>query len=235
MRLTQRLSFILLALLSINIYAQDPKPPSSEPEVKKEYYEDGSLKAERTYLQDQLHGLSMDYYETGEVKSKSIYAKSRLIFQNNFRRSGQLEYELKYDPENDLSGSKVETQIEYYPTGELHNKRILVNGKREGLEEEYYRNGQKKAQRNYKDGKKHGNAKGYHSNGNLQGDWEFVDGAPVAATIYYWSGEKWLVYNFVDGKLNGVTKEYDKSGEMIAKRIYKDDQLIERKRVISWW
>lgn len=225
---------LLLFLLTVTAiaYSQPPElpvPPAHE--IKKEYYEGGILHFEKSYLDDQLDGPYREYYETSEVKSEKTYDKGKLSFQRDYRANGQLEYEMKYDSKS----NKLETQIEYYSTGELHNERVLLNGKREGLEVEYYQNGQKKAERNYKGGKKHGNAKGYYNNGNLQGDWEFEEGLPIAATIYYRTGEKWLVHHFDNGKLNGVTKEYDKNGNLMAERIYQNDQLVERKRKTSWW
>lgn len=223
---------LTITLTSISVQSQPPLLPSPpQKDLKTEHYESGAIHFEYTYVEGQLDGLTREYYETGEVKSEKNYEKGKLVFQRDFRNNGQLEYEMKYDSK----ANKNETQIEYYPSGELHNQRTLVNGKREGLEIEYYQNGQKKAERNYKNGKKDGNAKGYYNNGNLQGDWEFKEGSPVAATIYYRSGEKWLVHKFTDGKLNGITKEYDKDGKLIAERIYKNDQLLERRRVTSWW
>jgi antitoxin component YwqK of YwqJK toxin-antitoxin module len=59
----------------------------------------------------------------------------------------------------------------------------------------------------------------------------------VSATIYYSTGEKWLVHKEFDknGRLNGVSREYSKDGNLIAKRYYENDELIQRKRVKSWW
>lgn len=223
-----KLTWLILILLSFSAYTQQ----ELKREIKKEFYETGALRSEQSYLGDQLDGTSIEYYESGQIKGKKIYEHGKLISESDFKARGDLVYEMKYD----IKGNKVETLIGYYPTGELHTVRTLVNGKQEGSEVEYYRlDMQKKAERNYRNGKKHGQAKGYHSNGNLQGDWEFIDGQPIAATIYYRTGEKWLIHHFEDGKLNGVTEEYDKGGHLIAERVYKDDKLIERRRVRKGW
>lgn len=196
------------------------------------YYESGALHFKYSYLNGELHGTTPEYYETGELKAEHVYQNGQLISKKEYRRNGALEYEMKYE-----EGHKTETQIEYYQTGQLFRQRSFLDGNRHGLEIEFYRNGQKKAERNYKYGKKEGSAKGYHSNGKLQGDWIFRNDEPISATIYYSTGEKWLVHTQFDkdGRLNGVSKEYDKGGNLIAKRYYKDDQLIQRKRVDSWW
>lgn len=196
------------------------------------YYESGALHFKYSYLNGELHGTTQEYYETGELKAEHVYQNGQLISKKEYRRNGALEYEMKYE-----EGHKTETQIEYYQTGPLFRQRSFLDGNRHGLEIEFYRNGQKKAERNYKYGKKEGSAKGYHSNGKLQGDWIFRNDEPISATIYYSTGEKWLVHTQFDkdGRLNGVSKEYDKGGNLIAKRYYKDDQLIQRKRVDSWW
>lgn len=174
-----------------------------------------------------------EYYKTGELKAEHTYELGKLVAQKKFRRNGNLEYEMKYNAE----GDKIETQIEYYSTGEVFRQRNLINGKREGLEIEYYSNGQKKAERNYKNGKKEGSAKGYHINGNVQGEWIFENGEPVRATLFYSTGEKWLLHTDFDekGMLNGVSKEYNKKGKIMALRYYKNNNMIEREPFISSW
>ena len=225
----QAMKIVLLTLLLLIAPTTDLLAQAKESAT---YYESGALHFEYSYLNGELHGTTREYYETGELKAEHVYQNGQLISKKEYHRNGDLEYEMKYE-----DGHKIETQIEYYQTGQLFRQRSFLDGNRHGLEIEFYRNGQKKAERNYKYGKKEGSAKGYHSNGKLQGDWIFKNDEPVSATIYYNTGEKWLVHTQFDkdGRLNGVSKEYDKAGNLIAKRYYKDDQLIQRKRVDSWW
>jgi len=216
---------VLAIMLAISMTAQ---PQEDETE---KYYESGALQFHYSYRKGKLHGITKEHYETSELRAEYNYKAGQLIAKKEFRRNGDLEYELKYE-----DGNKYETQIEYYATGELFRQRTLVNGKREGLEIEFYRNGQKKAERNYVTGKKEGSAKGYHINGNLQGDWKFKNGEPESATLYYSTGEKWLVHKDFDqkGHLNGSSKEYDKKGSLMALRYYEDDEMVKRRRLNRW-
>jgi antitoxin component YwqK of YwqJK toxin-antitoxin module len=210
-----------------------PEPDKDQlDDESKEYYDNGALHFEYSYLDGQLHGTTKEYYETGEPKAEIVYDRGKQVSARYFLRNGKLERETRY-----VGGKKNETQMEYYTTGELFRERKFINGKLEGLEKEYYQNGKLKAERNYINGKKEGSAKGYHKNGNLQGDWIFQGGAPVSATIYYRTGELWLEHSAFDasGRLNGISLEYDKQGSLIAERYYVDDQLVKRKRKLDWF
>ena len=213
---------VILVVLSVTVQLQ--------PTEKK--YESGALQFQYNYRNGKLHGIIKEFYETGELKSEQDYKMGRIIGKRNFRRNGDLEYELRYD-----GTRKLETQIEYYTTGERFRQRELVNGKREGLELEFYRDGNKKAERNYINGKKEGSAIGYHINGRVQGDWVFENGEPVFATIFYSTGEKWLIHSDFDdkGMLNGTSNEYDKAGNLMAIRYYEDNEMVKRTRVSNWW
>ena len=219
-----KLVLLAITLVVLSVAAQ------SQPPVKK--YDGGTVQFEYSYRSGKLHGTTKEYYETGELKAEHDYKMGRLIGKREFRRNGDLEYELRYE-----NGQKVETKIRYYATGERFRQWVLVNGKREGIELDFYRDGQKKAERNYINGKKEGSAKGFHINGRVQGDWLFENGEPSAATIFYSTGEQWLVHtDFNDkGMLNGTSKEYDKAGNLMAIRYYKDNEMIKRTRVSRWW
>ncbi len=204
-------------------------------EETNEYYENGALQFSYSYRNGSLHGITKEYYETSELKAELDYRSGKLIAKREFRRNGDLKYELKYE-----GGNKIETELTYYPTGELFRQRTFVNGRIEGLEIDYYRTGQKKAERNYVNGKRDGSAKGFHINGNVQGDWIFESGEPVFATLFYSSGEKWLIYSHFDekGRLDGASKEYDKKGNLMAIRYYVKNEMVKRRRIspwLQWW
>ncbi|MDM8557258.1 toxin-antitoxin system YwqK family antitoxin [Candidatus Parabeggiatoa sp. HSG14] len=221
-------SFIKIVCLAIMLFLSI----TAQSQETRTFYESGTVHFEYRYLNNQLHGTTKEYHESGEIKAELIYKASKLIAKKEFRRNGDIEYVLKYE-----DGKKVETQLEYYSSGELFRQRILVNGKRDGLEIEFYRNGKKKAERNYQNGKKEGSAKGYYVHGKLQGDWIFKNGEPSFATLYYSTGEKWLIHSDFDkdGLLNGVSKEFDKKGNLKAIRYYQDNEMVKRRRVDPWF
>jgi len=166
-------------------------------------------------------------YENGETKSISEYVDGKLVVQKKYSLKGLLTYELRFDEE----GNKYEIQRSYYDDERPLKIRPLKNNLTHGLEKEYYRNGHLRAIRHYIAGKKEGVAQGFYENGRLQGDWLFEAGEPISAEIHYMTGGVHLKHRFENGKKNGLTKEYDKNGKLMAKRYYKNDKMIKRKRV----
>lgn len=229
MRYLKFLAFVLL-MFSGAVFAADGDKNIT-------YYESGAIQFEYNYLNGKLNGVSREYYDSGdaklkgELRSELTYRDGKLEAKKEYLRNGKLANDLRI-----ADGKRFETQLEYYSGLDvLFRERHLVDGKRHGLEQEYYQDGKTlKAERNYVDGKKQGKSKGFHSNGNLQGDWDFEDGLPVKSVIFYRSGEKWLEHShFLDGRLNGISKEYDKKGHLIAYRLYEDDRMVKRDRVMG--
>ncbi|WP_062152090.1 toxin-antitoxin system YwqK family antitoxin [Beggiatoa leptomitoformis] len=227
MRFMKVLLFPLLLGIAPVAYSEPTLPAVGYPE--KEYYENGVVHFEYSYLNEKFHGQVREFYETGEKKGEFNFKEGNLVSSKEFLKDGKLEREIKI-----VGGNRQETQIQYYQTGEKLRERTLLNNKLNGQETEYYQNGQLKATRSYRNDKRDGYAKGYHNNGKLQGDWEFVDGEPVSALIYYRSGELWMKHHFENGKLNGITEEYDKDGKLVAERYYEDDRLVKRQRVTGF-
>lgn len=215
----QKLIWLVLLLSMVSISA-----PAKE---VKEYYESGELKEEKNIENGAPHGPARVFYKSGSLKEEATYDRGKLLSKKSFRPDGKDEYSMYYDER----GRKVETETKFYASGKKFRENTLINGKLEGWEKEYYPNGKLRAERHYVAGKKEGEARGYYQNGNVQGDWYFKNGVPSAATIFYPTGEKHLVHKFKDGRIHGETKEYDKKGEVMAIRMYKDDRMVERRRV----
>lgn len=168
-----------------------------------------------------------EVYDNGEIKSLSRYEDNKLVEQKKYTLDGLLSYELHYDADD----NKYEVKYFYYDDNQLRKVRPLKNNLTHGLEKEFYQNGNLRAKRQYIDGKKEGVAQGFYENGRLQGDWRFEAGQPISAEIHYMTGGVHLKHRFEDGKKNGLTLEYNKEGKLIAKRYYKNDKMIKRKRV----
>ena len=105
--------------------------------IKKEYYENGQLKKEMSYVNDKEHGI-LKYYENGQVK-----------------------YECPY-----VLGNKHGTVKWYYITGELQYECPYDNDKEHGIYKEYYENGQLKEESRYVLGELI-DTSNYDENGNL--------------------------------------------------------------------
>ena len=98
----------------------------------------------------------------------------------------------------------------YYENGNLFQRTIFIEGKREGLEEVFHENGQLWFKGNFKDGKREdGIQEQFHENGNLSRRTTYRDGKPNGPTeMFYPNGELMKRGNFVDGKIENPEEWY---------------------------
>lgn len=66
-------------------------------QIVKRYYDNGRIKAECSYKNEKLEGLSVHYYESGQVKLKENYRDGLLEgLSIGFYKTGRVEYEVYY-------------------------------------------------------------------------------------------------------------------------------------------
>ena len=76
-----------LIILCLFIFA----PTVGFTEVRKEYYENGALKAEITFKKDKFEGPGKLYYENGALKQEYTYKKGKLEeLVKNYDENGEL-------------------------------------------------------------------------------------------------------------------------------------------------
>ena len=76
----------ILIILCLFIFA----PTVGFTEVRKEYYENGALKAEITFKKDKAEGPAKEYYESGKLKNSGTYKKGELINVKRYNEQGKL-------------------------------------------------------------------------------------------------------------------------------------------------
>jgi len=133
--------------------------------VKYEYYENGAIYVEATYIQDTiLDGPYKVYYKSGSIQQEGNYnlgnkhGKAISYFEN-----GKLRKITNYK-----DGKAHGDHIEYYENGILESKSIFENGIANGDMVEYYENGKVKQEGFFKDGKQTGDYITYYIEGSVK-------------------------------------------------------------------
>ena len=158
-----------------------------------EYYENGQIKSETGYSENEKHGRYSIWYESGQIKEKG---KNRFDapygFYEEWLEDGQKREEGTWaeDGENLIQNrwNKNGNSIIKNGAGRIQgkNKEGLVLWEKEYIggrlefdqnnEHEYYDNGQVKSETGYFEGKKHGLYKNWFENGQLKKQGKYQNG-----------------------------------------------------------
>ena len=179
----------------------------------KDYYESGSVKKTRNYLNDSLcywtyyfengkktkEGLAKNhqkdgiweyYYESGETKIKGKYWQGKKdSIWHHFYEGGNKKGIGYYE-----KGSG--TYTEYYINGKVKEQGPVVNDVNEGIWRSFYESGKLKA-------------KGYESNGTQHGQWSY----------FYENDSLSSQGNYINGKKTGDWKFFHENGVMSSEGI----------------
>ncbi|MFC1703800.1 toxin-antitoxin system YwqK family antitoxin [Candidatus Omnitrophota bacterium] len=122
-------------------------------EVKREYYDNGTLLSETNYRGEKKHGISKTYYENGALKSQGLYRNDKRhgVF-SYFAEDGTLLTQFKYKSGAFIGGRDYYTsgvvKAETYPGKSI--KSFYESGAL--MSEVVYKNGVPVVQRNYQEG-----------------------------------------------------------------------------------
>lgn len=113
-----------------------------------QYFENGAIMEESTYLKDILHGERKIYYENGELQILEKYKNGNFdgLYQAYYN-TGQVELEGKY-----INGSMNGLWTRFYETGEKMEVVAFEENEENGPFTEYHANGQLKAKGAYQNG-----------------------------------------------------------------------------------
>ena len=205
---------------------------------KREYYEEGEIKAITPFKNSLAEGTYISYYQNGNIKVKNTYKNG------NEEGEGLFYYEnAKLEEKYFMKNGKLDGEaIAYFEDGKIRNKSIFKDGVK--LEEEAYKddeirkntfkNGEIVQQDIYSKNKKlkakkffleNGKTKiiSYYENGNKQEEVfvinELFDGE---AFTYYPSGKIENKSFFKNGKREGESLTYYENGKLKKKILYKN-------------
>jgi antitoxin component YwqK of YwqJK toxin-antitoxin module len=211
--------------------------------VWKEFYPNGFLKNECTYLDGKRNGYLKEYNGKGELQNTTKYVDDKII--ENAPELARLDLKTIYYPDGSIKSTGTykygipEGAIrEFSEDGKIASAKIYKDGilagegiydeanKEQGPWKEYHPNGQLKAQGEYKDGRRIGEwlfsypngkqeQKGkYDKKGKAQGIWKW----------FYESGNLLREENYLNDIQDGMMTEYSDSGKVITKGQYIDGQ-----------
>lgn len=190
-------------------YMVDGKPEG----YWKTYYPDGRLKSEGNRQNFELDSLWIFYNEEGEKVTEITYRHGKKDGPYRAYKNGVL-YE-KSEFEKDI---KIGESLFYYPTGELHKRIQLEDGKEHGEAFEYDREGRIITLMAYKEGflRRADKVNRFDNQGKRRGPWvSFHPNGVLATEGYYMNDLK-----------NGIFKTFDKRGDLVSLEKYREGELV---------
>jgi len=179
---------------------------------KKEYYQDGKLKAEGALVSGQKKGLWKYYYPNQVLSAEEFYKEDLL---DGKRKTFDFEGKLQ-TLENWVDGVEEDSSFSYYPNGIVHRKGAYRNGLYEGVWYTYYENGKLKNQGSYKQGNPEGFWMFWNEKGIKTHEGNFLNGKESGPWKIYNSKKGFLEFEgeYKDGKRVKTWKEFDSKGKI---------------------
>jgi antitoxin component YwqK of YwqJK toxin-antitoxin module len=163
----------------------------------KEYYENGNLKANITYVSGYEHGIAKFYSEKGLIIEKTNYYR------------------------NKTHG----TVKKYFKNGNPHLILSADLGIIKGPFLEFYQDGGIRSISFLRGKNINGPAYQFNSQGELIGELTYVDGKREgSATSYDQLGGK-TIFLYANDKMNGTAKKYDSNDKLIEKQVFENNIL----------
>ena len=186
---------------------------------KREYYEEGEIKAITPFKNSLAEGTYISYYPNGNMEEKYTYINGEENGEGfSYYENGKLEE--KYFMKN---GKLDGEAFAYYPSGKLEVKDFFKNGKKEGESIFYHENGNIKQKSTFKNGKREGDLFIYYPSGKLRQTEKFINGKAEGEVIeYYESGIIKEKAYFINDKQEKEHFFYDEKGNLIKTDIYKN-------------
>ncbi len=205
------------------------------------YYENGRIKKEAHFLNDQLHGYYREFDGRGRLVLALRYEKGQIVEEIDEDLKEMLDMKSSYD-ENGLllftgaykNGIPVGIHRFYDSTGVVVNahlysengKRIAEGiideqGRRKGKWTDYYTDGSKRASGNYLNNRRSGSWTFYYRNGKIEQKGRFDKGRYHGAWHWYYpNGEIWREEQYFNGREDGSFVEYGPNGEVLTSGSY---------------
>ncbi len=205
------------------------------------YYENGTIKKEEHYLDNQLHGYYREFdgrgmlitairYERGEIKEeidqdlrelldmKSTYdEQGRLVFTGGYKEGIPIGIHRFYD-----TTGVVENAYQYNQLGQKIGEGVIdEQGRKTGSWTDFYSTGEIRSAGRYLDNLQSGPWNYYFINGGIEQKGRFDKGRFQGLWIWYYpNGNIWREESYFNGREDGLFTEYDQEGNILAKGDY---------------
>jgi antitoxin component YwqK of YwqJK toxin-antitoxin module len=213
--------------------------------IWKEFYEDGKLKTEKEFKNDNLSGYAKEFDKSGKVTLNLLYREGKLVDRPK-QDSLDIDEKIDYDEtgkvkkrgyfrkgipvgihrEYDINGKVVNAYI-YNESGKVVSKGIInEDGSREGSWIYFFDDGEKKSEGTYVNNRQNGEWKfffkdgineqiGNFRNGVLNGTWKW----------FYSNGKPLRNETFLNGRRDGLFVEFNAMSDTIAVGSYQEGEM----------
>lgn len=207
----------------------------------KDFYEDGALKKEENFLDDQLHGYYREFERSGQLLQAFRYERGAVIEEIDEEAQEIIDFRRTFDEKNrivfsggyregvpigihrffDTTGNVVNAYI-YNEKGVKVSEGIVdEQGIRRGEWKDLYESGEIRAKGNYRNNQRNGAWSFFFRNGKVEQSGNFLNGRFDGLWIWYYdTGEVWREENYFNGREDGLSVEYDIYGNKIEEGSY---------------
>lgn len=200
-------------------------------EIKKEYYANGTIKAEASYKNNKPEGIRREYNKNGKIVASYIFNEGKKIaegiideegirdgkWKEFYNKSGELRAVGEYD-----KGKKIGEWKFYFKNGNLEQ---IGKYNKKGYPEErwiwYYKLGNILREENYYLGKRDGLMVEYDENEKIITKGEYFDGVKEGEWFYK-LGNYMEKGNYASGQRYGKWKHYDDEDNLLYEGKYID-------------
>jgi len=212
--------------------------------VWKEFYPTGSVRTEKNFKDDQLHGYYKEYDNRGIPVLTMLYDNGSIV-KSKVEDEPDIEMENRYDKNNKLiysgpfrnkipvgvhrefgADGKVINAYVYNDNGLLLSEGIVdEGGNRNGKWKDLYPDGKVQAEGQYSDNRRSGVWKFYNSAGKMEQTGSYNNGRPDGLwKWYYENGTLLREEEYFQGQRDGTYTEYSPAGEIIAQGQFIDGE-----------
>ncbi len=207
----------------------------------REYYENGRIKKEENYLDDQLHGYYREFNGKGDLVMAVRYERGNIIeeideelkelldVKNTFDEKGRLVFNGGYKDNipvgihrfYDTTGA-VENAYLYNELGQKISEGIIdEQGRKIGSWIDYYTTGEIRAEGTFQNNQRSGAWTFFYQSGSIEQKGRFERGRYQGTwNWYYRNGNTWREERYFNGREDGEFVEYDRSGNILTKGEY---------------
>lgn len=207
----------------------------------RDYYENGKIKKEEHYLDDQLHGYYREFNGKGELVTAMRYERGKIMEEFDEDMKELLDMKSTFDEDGRLiftgayiDGIAVGIHRFFDTTGVVENS-YLYNERGEKLSEgiideqgikrgawiDYYPTGELRAKGTYLDNRQSGNWTYYYPSGTVEQRGKFEKGRYRGIwNWYYPNGKVWREESYFSGREDGIFVEYGSDGSILTKGDY---------------
>jgi antitoxin component YwqK of YwqJK toxin-antitoxin module len=207
----------------------------------RDYYENGSIRKEENYLDNQLHGYYREYDGRGELLMAMRYERGQIVEEIDEDLKELLDMKSTFDEQGRLlftGGYKEGIPVgihRFFDTAGVVVNAFLYNelgqkisegvideqGRRKGSWTDFYPTGEVRAKGDYNDNQQSGTWTFYYLSGAIEQKGRFERGRYQGLWMWYYpNGNTWREESYFNGREDGLFVEYGPDGSVLTQGDY---------------